>query len=174
MTRRFATTVVTSTPVLSRPVRERTAPFTAPHAMHAHVVLSIRCRARSAARGRGRHGFARRDDQPVDRRVTRADRDQVVATDDARLRQTRCSPDLHLGADPTNGSSNRSAGDRSQHCQRRVAREHTNGPPTRRRTEISPHNVAAGYHSGAVCAASRVAAATTAGSWGTHRYDAWS
>jgi hypothetical protein len=95
--------------------------------------------------------------------------DQVVATDDALIGQALGGPDFDLGTDATDRSGDRRAGDRREDGDRGVPGEDTDGPPPRWCPQVRPDDVAALYHSGTVSAASREAAETIAGSWGTLR-----
>ena len=54
--------------------------------------------------------------------------------------------------------------ERGEHLDRGIPREHADGPTVGRWSEVGPDDVAAGYHSGAVRAARRLALATSAGS----------
>lgn len=77
-------------------------------------------------------------------------RDHVVATDHAGLRQAFGRSNLHLGSDTANSPGDRCARDGGQHGERGITSQHANRSPTCRRTEIGPYDVAAGYHSGTV------------------------
>ena len=92
--------------------------------------------------------------------------DDVVATDDASFGQSLFGTDLDLGADSTDRAGDRCAGDRGQDCDGCITRENTNRATSSRRTKISPHDVVASYHGGAVCAARRRADWTSDGSGG--------
>ena len=74
-----------------------------------------------------------------------------------------------FGTDASDRSSNRRAGDRREDGYCGVTAEDADGPPPGWWPEVGPYDVAALYHSGAVSAASREAAETMAGSWGTLR-----
>lgn len=93
-------------------------------------------------------------------------REEVVAADHAGLRQPLLRANLDLRADPPN----RPRDGRASHCAQDgdggVAGQDADGTPTGRRTQVSPEDVAASYHAGAVSAASRRAASTRSGSWG--------
>jgi hypothetical protein len=97
------------------------------------------------------------------------DGDQVVAADDALIGKALGWADFNLGTDTADRSSDGRAGDRAEDGDRRVPGEDTNGPPARGWPQVRPYDVAALYHSGAMSAASREAAETIAGSWGTFR-----
>jgi hypothetical protein len=97
------------------------------------------------------------------------DGDQVVAADDASFGQPFCSPYLDFRANTPDCAGDRSAGDRCEDFDCSVPSKHADWSPSRWWPQISPNDVAAGYHSGAVWAASREAAVTMAGSWGSRR-----
>lgn len=90
----------------------------------------------------------------------------VVAVDHARFGQTVFGTNLYLGADSSDRASDRGTGDRREHRDRRITSQHADRPSARRRPEIGPENIVAGYHAGTVFAASRRAARTNAGSAG--------
>ena len=93
----------------------------------------------------------------------------VVAIDRPRFREPFVDTNLDLGTDSSNRSSDRRARDRGQHSDRRIASEHANGASTRRRAKVSPEDVVARYHAGAVRAASRAADRLSAASAGCRR-----
>lgn len=95
--------------------------------------------------------------------------DQVVAADDALIGKALCQSNFNLRTDTTDRSGDRRAGDRAQDGDRGVSREHADGSPPGWWSQISPYDVPPRYHSGAVSAASREAADTMAGSWGSLR-----
>lgn len=97
------------------------------------------------------------------------DGDQVVAVDDALIGQALSGPDFDLRADTSDRSGDRRAGDSGEDCDSGVSRKYADGSPPGWWTEVSPDDVAALYHSGAVSDASLDAAETIAGSWGTLR-----
>jgi hypothetical protein len=112
-------------------------------------------------------------DEPSDRpRVEHSLRDgeEVVAGDDAGLGQAFFGADLDLGTYVSDRAGDRCAGDRAQHRDGCVSGQDAHRPATCRRPEVSPIELAAGYHSGAVSDASRLAASTNAGSCGWRRY----
>lgn len=97
------------------------------------------------------------------------DRYQVVAADDAAIGKAHGLSDLDLGADTANRSGDRRAGDGGENGDGSITGQDTDGPPPRWWSQVGPEDVAAFYHSGAVSAASREAAETIAGSWGSLR-----
>lgn len=96
-------------------------------------------------------------------------RDQVVAADDALIGKPFGGPDFNLRAETADRAGDRRARDRGQDGDCRVTGEDANGTPPSRWPQVSPRDVAAFYHSGAVSEASREAAETMAGSCGSLR-----
>ena len=88
------------------------------------------------------------------------DSEDIVAVHDADLGKPLWLPDLDFGTDASDCPSNGGTGHRAEHWNCCVSRQDANGPATRRGTEISPVDVAPGYHSMAVSAARRRAAST--------------
>ena len=97
------------------------------------------------------------------------DRYEIVAVDDARLRQSLLGPDLDLRTDMPNRSSDRCTRDCGQDLDSGVSCKDADGSPSCRRAKVGPDQVAAGYHSGTVLEARRLALMTTSGSCGTRR-----
>jgi hypothetical protein len=97
------------------------------------------------------------------------DRYQVVAADDAGIGKAHGGPDFNLGADTTDRSSDRRAGNGGEHLDGGVTGQDADRPPPGRRSQVGPDDVTALYHSGAVSEASLEAAETIAGSWGNRR-----
>ncbi len=95
--------------------------------------------------------------------------DQVVAADDALIGKALCRPDFNLGTDTTDSSCDRGAGESSEDGYSGVSGQDADRPPPGWRPQVRPDDVAALYHSGAVSDASRDAAETIAGSWGSLR-----
>jgi hypothetical protein len=95
--------------------------------------------------------------------------DQVVTADDALIGQALGRPDFNLGTDTTDGSCDRGAGESSEDGDSRVSGQDADRPPPGGRPQVGPYDVAALYHSGTVSDASRDAAETIAGSWGSLR-----
>lgn len=94
---------------------------------------------------------------------------QVVAADDAGFWKALGGANLNFGTDTADRSCNRGAGDRGEDGDGGVASEDADRPPPGRRSQVGPDDVTAFYHSGAVSEASREAAETMAGSWGSLR-----
>ena len=69
-------------------------------------------------------------------------------------------PDFDFGPDASDCPSNRGTGHRDEHGNGCIPRQNANGSATRRGTEVSPVDLAPRYHSRAVSAARRRAAAT--------------
>jgi hypothetical protein len=97
------------------------------------------------------------------------DGDEVVAADDALIGKTLGQPDFNLGSDASDRSGGGRAGDRGEDGDRCVSGEHAERSSPGWWSQVGPHHVAAFYHSGAVSGASRAAAETIAGSWGSLR-----
>lgn len=93
----------------------------------------------------------------------------VVTADDAGFRKTFVGSDLDLGAHPAEGPGDRSASNRRKDLDCGIPRQYADGTATDWSTEVGPHDVASGYHSGTVSAASRAADWTTSGSCGVRR-----
>lgn len=93
-------------------------------------------------------------------------RDDVVATDDASFGQTLLWTDSDFGADASDRPGDRCTGDRGRHGDGCVTSENANRATACWSTEVGPEDVVACYHSGAVCAATRRADWTSAGSGG--------
>jgi len=92
--------------------------------------------------------------------------DDVVASDDASFGQSLFGTDLGLGADSADRAGDGCARDRGQDRDGCITRENTDRATSCRRTKVSPHDVVASYHAGAVSAARRRADWTSAGSGG--------
>jgi hypothetical protein len=92
-----------------------------------------------------------------------------VAADDALIGKAMSGSEFNLRTDATDRSGDRGARDRGEDGDRCVSGEDTDGSPARWWPQVRPYDVTALYHSGAVSAASREAAETIAGSWGTLR-----
>ena len=95
--------------------------------------------------------------------------DQVVAADDTLIGKALIGPDFNLRADTTDRSGDRRARNRGENGDGSVTSEDADGPPPGPWAQISPDNVAALYHSGAVSEASLEAAETMAGCCGCLR-----
>ncbi len=98
------------------------------------------------------------------------DRDDVVATDDTRFGKAVLGTKFYFRSDAANRSRDGSARDRCEHFDCCVACEHADRTAASGRSEVCPVDVVAGYHAGAVFAASRRADSTRAGSAGCRRY----
>ncbi len=81
--------------------------------------------------------------------------DDVVAADDGSFWQTLLGTDPDLGADSTNRPGDWCAGNRSQDSNGRITGENADRATTCGRTKVSPNDVVASYHAGAVRAARR-------------------
>lgn len=92
--------------------------------------------------------------------------DDVVATDDASLGQSLLGTDLDLGADSSDRAGDRCTSERGQDGDGRITRENADRATSCGRTKVSPDDVVASYHAGAVRAARRRADCTSAGSGG--------
>jgi hypothetical protein len=98
--------------------------------------------------------------------ISERDRDDVVAADGARFREAIPDAEFHFGSDSTNCPCDGRTGDGGEYSDRSVPGEHADRAAARGRSEIGPVDVVAGYHAGAVLAASLRADWTTAGSAG--------
>jgi hypothetical protein len=97
------------------------------------------------------------------------DRHDVVALDNAGRRESFLRANLHFGINRTNCARDWYARDSAEHLNRRVVREHAYGSATSRFSALGPHDVATGYHAGAVARAIRSAASMRSGSCGRRR-----
>jgi hypothetical protein len=102
-------------------------------------------------------------------KVALGQRYDVVASDHACLWQTFVDADLDFRTDVADRSGDGRTRDRNEHLNRRVPGEDADGTAAGWRTEVGPDHIAPCYHSGAVRAARRRAAVTSAGSCGTRR-----
>lgn len=94
----------------------------------------------------------------------------VVARDHACFWQAFVCADLDFRTNVANRSCDGCARKRKEHLNGRVPGQDADRTGPGRRPEISPDDVAPGYHCGVVRVARRRAAMTSAGSWGTRRY----
>jgi hypothetical protein len=78
------------------------------------------------------------------------DRDDVVATDDARFGQAVFCTEFDFGSDSTDGACDWRTGHRGQDRNGGISGQHAHRPATCRRTEVSPEDVVASYHAGVV------------------------
>ena len=92
--------------------------------------------------------------------------DDVVAVDDASFGQSLLGTDFDLGADCADRAGDRCAGNRRQDRNGRITGENADRSTSCGRTKVSPNDVIASYHAGAVRAARRRADWTSAGSGG--------
>jgi len=98
--------------------------------------------------------------------------DQVVAVDHRVIGQTVLGPHLHFRGDSADGPGYRCACQSVENGDRSVPCDDTYRPSARRRPEVGPDDVVSGYHSGAVSAASRCDASSSAASGGCFVYAA--
>ena len=105
-------------------------------------------------------------------KILKRDREYIVAGDHARFGKTFVDTNLDFGAYSSNGPGDWCTGDCGQHGDSRIAGQHAHGASTDRRSQISPEDIVACYHGGAVRDASRAADRTRAASGGRRRYAA--
>lgn len=96
--------------------------------------------------------------------------DDVVAVDHCSTGETLLGPYIHFGCDPSDDPGYGCACHLVQNRNRGIPGEDTYRPSTSRRPEVCPDDVVASYQSGAVSAASRRDASSSAASGGCFVY----
>lgn len=94
------------------------------------------------------------------------DSDDVVAVDRTHRWEPVGLSNFDFGGDPTERAANRSTGHRVEERDSSIPGQDTDRAATCRWTQVGPNDVIAGYHSGAVSAASRLDASSSRGSGG--------
>ncbi len=101
-------------------------------------------------------------------------RDDVVATDDAFLRESLGWADGDFRPDSSDGPGDRRTCHGGEHSGSCIPSQHAHRPSPGRRSEVSPIDLVAAYHPGAVRAANDAADRTSSASGGRERYAACS